>query len=67
MTIQQHKHCVMCDKAIAPDRRVCSPRCERMYADRLKKAKRYNTITRIALIVMISITFFIILSNLIGP
>ncbi|MBU7017965.1 MAG: DUF2116 family Zn-ribbon domain-containing protein [Theionarchaea archaeon] len=40
MTIQQHKHCLICEKAIPSDKRFCSDRCESMYEDRRKKAKR---------------------------
>lgn len=40
MTIQQHKHCVVCEKAIPADERFCSDRCEQLFEERRRKAKR---------------------------
>jgi predicted nucleic acid-binding Zn ribbon protein len=40
MAIQQHKHCLICEKAIPADKRFCSDRCEEIYEQRRKKARR---------------------------
>ncbi|KYK29987.1 MAG: DUF2116 family Zn-ribbon domain-containing protein [Theionarchaea archaeon] len=40
MAIQQHKHCPVCEKAIPADKKFCSDRCESVYEDRRKRAKR---------------------------
>lgn len=44
MTIQQHKHCPICEKAIPADRKFCSDRCESIYEEKRKKAKRTQLI-----------------------
>ena len=53
MTIAQHKHCLVCDKAISADKKFCSDRCQKAYEERLRRTKRYNRITTILIIVMI--------------
>jgi predicted nucleic acid-binding Zn ribbon protein len=40
MAIQQHKHCHVCEKAIPADQKFCSERCENIYEERTKRAKR---------------------------
>ncbi len=40
MTIQQHKHCLVCEKAIPTDKRFCSERCETIHEERRKRARR---------------------------
>lgn len=40
MAIQKHKHCLVCDKAIPADQKFCSERCEDIYEERKKKARR---------------------------
>ncbi|MGC1120498.1 MAG: DUF2116 family Zn-ribbon domain-containing protein [Candidatus Methanofastidiosia archaeon] len=40
MAIQQHKHCIICEKAIPADEKFCSDRCEGLYEERRKKARR---------------------------
>ncbi|KYK36534.1 MAG: DUF2116 family Zn-ribbon domain-containing protein [Theionarchaea archaeon] len=40
MAIQQHKHCLVCEKAIPADQKFCSDRCEDIFEGRRKKARR---------------------------
>ncbi len=38
--VEDHKHCVVCGKAIEPDKFVCSPACESVLVRSRKQAAR---------------------------
>jgi predicted nucleic acid-binding Zn ribbon protein len=50
--IEDHKHCVVCGKATAPDKFFCSPSCEETYKKQQKSMARSR---------MIMMVFFVIL------
>jgi predicted nucleic acid-binding Zn ribbon protein len=61
MAIQQHKHCVICDKAIPPDKKVCSERCEEQLNAKLKKNKRWSSLYTAFYIIFIGFVIYILI------
>jgi predicted nucleic acid-binding Zn ribbon protein len=39
MLPEEHRHCVICDKVIAPDKKVCGKKCQAELDARLNKKK----------------------------
>lgn len=61
MTIQQHKHCLICDKAIPPDKRFCSERCEEQFNAKVKKNKRWSNIYTAFYIIFVAFIVYMLL------
>jgi len=38
--VEDHKHCIVCGKAVEPDRFICSPACESVLMRSRKQAAR---------------------------
>jgi len=58
--IVDHRHCVICGKAIPPDEQVCSPDCREkleLGREREKKSKRMMLIIYVIMIVALIILF----------
>ena len=60
--IEDHKHCIVCGKAIEPDKFFCSPSCEEMYKKQQKSMARSRTIMMVIFVVIIVV--FILMSRL---
>lgn len=58
MTIQQHRHCVICDKAVPPDKKFCSERCEEQMNLKLKKNKRWSQIYTAFFVIFIAFVVY---------
>ncbi|MEM4161379.1 MAG: DUF2116 family Zn-ribbon domain-containing protein [Thermoplasmata archaeon] len=39
MEVEDHRHCVICEKVIPPDKKVCGKKCEKELEVRLGKKK----------------------------
>jgi predicted nucleic acid-binding Zn ribbon protein len=42
--VEDHKHCVVCGRAIEPDKFICSPACEEVLKKSQKQAARMRFI-----------------------
>jgi len=60
--IEDHKHCIVCGKAIEPDKFFCSPSCEETYKKQQKSIARSRTIMMVIFVVIIVV--FILMSRL---
>ncbi|MFN4132933.1 MAG: DUF2116 family Zn-ribbon domain-containing protein [Candidatus Hadarchaeales archaeon] len=54
--MEDHRHCIICGKAIPTDKYVCSPSCETILKSHQKQAQRMRMIT-----LAVFFLFFIIL------
>ena len=54
--VEDHKHCVVCGRAIEPDKFICSPACEEV----MKRSQKQATRMRFIMIGMF-VTLFVVL------
>jgi len=59
--VDDHKHCIVCGKATAPDKVFCSPSCEELFKAQQKKMKKSRTIM-LVMFVMLFILMFVVTS-----
>ena len=57
--VEDHKHCVVCGKAVEPDKFICSPACESVLKRSQKQAARMRYFMMGTLIV-----FFVVIMAL---
>ncbi|MEW6222639.1 MAG: DUF2116 family Zn-ribbon domain-containing protein [Candidatus Hadarchaeota archaeon] len=50
--VEEHKHCIVCGKATAPDKLICSPSCDHLLKEQQKRMKKSRTIMLVLFIVM---------------
>ncbi|MEM3402482.1 MAG: DUF2116 family Zn-ribbon domain-containing protein [Candidatus Hadarchaeales archaeon] len=43
--MEDHKHCIICGKAIPPDKYICSPSCETILKSHQRQAQRMRIVT----------------------
>ncbi len=58
-TLIPHRHCIVCGKAIEPEKSFCGDKCEKKYKDERKRQRNFTIfmfLLLIALIVMIFLT-----------
>ncbi len=53
--IVPHRHCVVCGKAIEPDKQFCSEECEEVYQKERKKQRNYMIFMFVMLFVLLII------------
>ena len=59
---EDHRHCIVCGKAVAPDKFFCSPSCEDIFKQQQKRMRRTRLIMMtifIALFVLIVVLSYI--------
>ena len=55
--VEDHKHCVVCGKAVSVDKLFCSPECE----DRLKQQQKRVSRMRLYMMLMMAALFLLII------
>ncbi|MEM2910455.1 MAG: DUF2116 family Zn-ribbon domain-containing protein [Nitrososphaerota archaeon] len=58
--IADHRHCVVCGRAISPDEQVCSPDCREkleLSKEKEKKSRRMMLIIYVVMIIMLILFF----------
>jgi predicted nucleic acid-binding Zn ribbon protein len=55
--VEDHKHCVVCGKAVSPDKLFCSQECE----ERLKQQQKRMARMRLYMILMMTALFLLII------
>ena len=55
--VDDHRHCVICGKAVPPKKEVCSPICQTEYDNAMKKKKNYTILFYISIAIFIGILF----------
>jgi predicted nucleic acid-binding Zn ribbon protein len=50
--VEDHKHCIVCGKATAPDKLFCSPSCDELMKAQQKRMKKSRTIMLVLFVVM---------------
>lgn len=57
--IDDHKHCIVCGKAMDPDKTVCGPSCEEVMKQQQKKMGRQRTIMLVLFLVMFAVIILV--------
>ena len=55
--VEDHKHCVVCGRAIEPDKFICSPACEEV----MKRSQKQAARTRFIMLGMFVALFAVII------
>lgn len=57
--IEDHKHCVICGKAVEANKSICSPSCDEILKKQQKQVARSRTIMLVLFIAMIAIMMIV--------
>lgn len=55
--IVPHRHCVVCGKAIEPEKVFCSDRCEKKYEEERKRQRNFMIFMLLLLFGLLMMTF----------
>ena len=59
ITVDNHKHCAVCEKPISPDVQFCSPECKHT-ALKHKRAQRTTTWTLVGIVIFLLVIFVLV-------